>query len=195
MTSLSETPTNWIEDRNPFNLPQPPSQALKMLWDFDPLLVIVPSRVPPPLGEQPGYLLCRRAVVSAGLGKEAVMENKHPDTWMCVQNNLVPIAPLRWKTKGNRSWTEKDMQGLIAELRSRDTWAVTGGRNGDVDALVDLIEGQEKAAEKKQRRDIRDSFYHRGRDAWRSMQARIGARSKRASDFHGHAVTPGKLVP
>lgn len=185
---MSETnPGNWIEDRNPHLLPTPPTWALKMLFDFDHQLVVVPSRMNPLPGNPPQYLLCRRVTFSSGLGNDAVMENQHPDTWMCMQHKLVPIAPLRWKS-GDQTWKETDVQGLIAELRSRDTWAISGGPTGNADAVADAVEAAEQAAELKQKKDIRDSFYHRGRDAWRSMQARIGARNKRASDYHGHAV-------
>lgn len=186
-TPSEQLPTNWIEDRNRFKLPTPPAWALKMLWDFDHLLVIVPSRMNPPQGERPGYLLCRRAVLSAGLGKEALMENQHPDTWMCQEHSLVPIGPLRWKS-GDQTWRQNDVEGLLRELRSRDTWAISGGPDGNADAIVDQIEEMEKKAAEAQRASIFDSFYHRGRDAWRSMQARIGARNHRASDYHGHAL-------
>jgi hypothetical protein len=121
----SSLPTNWLPDRNRFNLPMPPLKALQKLYDFDPMLVLVPSRMNPPKGEKAGYLLCRRALHSAGLGKEALMENKHPDTWMCQENSLVPIAPLRSKS-GLFIFGDQDMECLIRELKARDTWAVTG---------------------------------------------------------------------
>lgn len=187
METQPQLPANWIADRNPNKLPTPPAWALKKLWDFDHLLVLVPSRNKPVLGERPQYLLCRRAVMSAGLGKEALMENQHPDTWMCQEHSLVPIAPLRWKS-GETTWRERDVDLFIAELKARDTWAISGGPNGDADKVVDHIEAMERHAEEVQRASIRDMFFHRGRDAWRSMQARIGARNHRASDYHGHAL-------
>jgi hypothetical protein len=176
---------NWIPDNNVNSLPEPPAWALKKLFDFDHMLVLIPSRVVP-IGDKPRYLLTRRAQFSAGLGADTVMENRHPDTWMCMQHSLIPIGPLEWKTK-DQTWREADVDGLIAELRSRDTWAVTGGPDGNADALVDRIEADEAAKEAKERAGLKDMFYHLGRDAYRSILARTGSRNKRASDYHGHA--------
>ena len=176
---------NWIEDRNRFKLPAPPAWALKKLFDFDHMLVIIPSRNNPPSGTKPGYLLCRRATFSRGLGKEALFENQHPDTNMCWMHGLVPIGPLRWKS-ADQTWRESDVDGLIEELKARDTWSQAAAAGG-LDALVDRIEEQEREAERKVNAGIRDMFYHMGRDAYRSLKARTGQRSKRASDYHGVA--------
>jgi hypothetical protein len=164
---------NWIADRNRYKLPTPPTWALKKLYDWDPLLVIVPSRNKPVQGEGPQYLLTRRAVRSAGLGKEALMENQHPDTWMCQEHGLVPIAPLRWKSK-DRTWRERDVDLFIEELKARDQWKFKTG-----DEAADAVEAFEAAAEQKRRADFRDTIYHMARDAWRSMAARAGWRNKR----------------
>jgi hypothetical protein len=180
-----ETP-NWIEDQNPSNLPKPPAMALKMLWDFDSKLVVMPSRNRPVVGERPHYLLCRRAQYSAGLGKEAVMENKHPDTWACMQHSLVPIAPIRSRS-GDNLWTVENVGLLIRELKARDTWAVSGGPDGNGDAVADAVEAMEASQEARERATMRDNFHHMARDAYRSILARTGSRNKRASDYHGHA--------
>jgi hypothetical protein len=176
---------NWIEDDNLHHLPTPPGWALKKFYDFDHMLVIIPSRNRPVLGEQPQYLLARRAMQSAGLGREALFENQHPDTNMLWRHGLVPIAPLRWKS-GDQTWRERDVDLLLAELKRRDTWAQADAAGG-LDAFVDQIEATERANEQKQRQDIREMFYHMGRDAWRSLKARTGQRNKRASDYHGVA--------
>lgn len=180
---------NWIPDANRFRLPEPPAWFLQRLWDFDPMLVLIPSRVAVK-GETPAYLLCRRRQHSAGLGDVAMLDNKHPDTNMCYAHSVVPIGPLRFKD-GTTTFTQGGCNALLAELKARDTWAVTGGHDGDVDALVDQIEAQERSVERKQRADLRDMFYHRARDAYRSLKARTGQRSKRASDYHGVARTVG----
>lgn len=180
--------TNWIADQNRWNLPEPPPWFLKRLWDFDAMLVLVPSRQLV-VGESPAYLLCRRRQHSAGLGDVALLDNKHPDTNMCYAHGVVPIGPLRFKA-GVTTFTQGGCDALLAELRARDTWAVTGGHDGDADKLVDQIEYEEKRADDKQRQGLRDMFYHRARDAYRSLKARTGQRNKRASDFHGVARTP-----
>lgn len=176
---------NWIPDQNQHNLPAPPEWALKMLWDFDHMLVVIPSRHVP-LGSTPRYLLTRRAQFSAGLGKDAVMENRHPDTWMCMQHSLIPIGPLEFKSR-EQTWRHQDVIGLLNELRARDCWQTTGGPSGNADRLVDEIEAAEQAQEARDRASLKDMFYHMGRDAYRSILARTGSRNKRASDAHGHA--------
>lgn len=176
---------NWIPDQNPHQLPKPPDWALRKFYDFDHMLVIIPSRNRPVKGERPQYLLARRAVQSAGLGKEALFENKHPDTNMLWVNGLVPIAPLRWKS-GDQTWRESDVDLLLGELKARDLWAQADAAGG-LDALVDRIEANERDDKAKQQRNLRDMFHHMGRDAWRSLKARTGQRNKRASDYHGVA--------
>lgn len=184
---------NWIPDTNRFKLPVPPQWFLQRLYDFDALLVLVPSRVKIK-SESPAYLLCRRRQHSAGIGDVAMLDNKHPDTNMCYAHNIVPIGPLRFK-KGGSTFTQAGCDSLLAELKGRDTWALSGGAHGDADAVWQAVEAHEAAAEAKQRADLKDSFYHRARDAWRSMKARSGQRNKRASDYHGVAPTqPSRVI-
>lgn len=186
--AASTGPVNFIPDMNRWKLPEPPAWFLKRLYDFDSMLVLVPSRIKVK-GESPAYLLCRRRQHSAGLGDVAMLDNKHPDTNMCYALGVVPIAPLRFNRNVNQ-FTEKACEDLLAELRRRDQWAISGGHNGDADAVADAVEAAEAAAERKQRATMRDDFYHRARDAYRSMKARIGSRNKRASDYHGVARAP-----
>lgn len=178
---------NYIRDHNRFNLSQPPEWWLSQLFNYDEMLVIVPSRF------DRKYLLCRRRQHSAGLGDVAMLDNKHPDTNMCYTYHIVPIAPLKFRTK-TPVWTQKTLDSLLQELQTRDTWAVTGGPaylapnpEQAEQKLIDHVEGFERYAKAKAHRDLRDMFYHRARDAWRSLQARAGWRNKRASD--GHVVT------
>lgn len=179
---------NYIEDSNRWNLPTPPDWFLKRLFDFDAQLVLIPSRKKVKK-ERPAYLLCRRRLHSAGLGDVAMLDNKHPDTNMCYAHNVVPIAPMRF-TSNQVGFTEEGCASLLAELKSRDTWAITGGPEGNADKAWQAVEEAEAAQKRRERRSLRDMFYHRARDAYRSLKARTGQRNKRASDYHGHAVTP-----
>ena len=182
--------TNWIPDTNTWNLPEPPEWFLKRLFDFDALLVLVPSRVKVK-EESPAYLLCRRRLHSAGLGDVAMLDNKHPDTNMCYAHGLVPIAPLRFRN-GATTFTQRGCDSLLRELKARDTWAITGGPDGNANAAWQAVEAAEAAKEAKERAGLRDTFYHMARDAYRSLKARTGQRNKRASDYHGAARTPQK---
>jgi hypothetical protein len=176
---------NWVADINRWNLPAPPVWFLKRLYDFDPMLVIVPSRKQV-LGERPGYLLCRRRLHSAGIGDVAMLDNKHPDTNMCYGLGVLPIGPLRFKT-GVTTFTQGGLNSLIADLKSRDIWAITGGPGGDEDAGWKAVEYAEELEKRKERASLKEKFYQLGRDAYRSIKARSGQRSKRASDYHGVA--------
>jgi hypothetical protein len=154
--------------------------VLQRFFDFDHMLVIAPSRL------KREYLLCRRRQHSAGLGDVAMLDNKHPDTNMCIANRMMPIAPLKFGSS-TVIWTESGVTNVLNQLRARDTWQLSGGPQGDPDAVVDAIEASEKAQEERERAAMIDGFRHRARDAWRSLLARTGLRNKRASDYHGVA--------
>lgn len=176
---------NWIADRNRWNLSAPTDEFLAGLLSFDDHLVIIPSRM------SRGYLLARRRQFSAGLGDVAMLDNKHPDTNMLVAHGLVPIAPIRSKT-GHPSWSKTDLEGLCNILRTRDAWALSGGPTSETgeageQRLIEAVEGSERKAEVAERKNMRENFYHLGREAYRAIAARTGRRNKRASDFHGVA--------
>jgi hypothetical protein len=181
---------NWIADTNRWNLTVPPEWFLQKLWNFDEQLVIVPSRNEPTKGEKPHYLLARRRQYSAGLGDVVALDNKHPDTNMCMVHGLIPIGPLRFK-KGVNTFTEAGLVSLLDELASRDMWKITG-RTKDPDAAWKALEAAEAEEQARERRTWRDDMYHRARDAYRSLKARTGQRNKRASDYHGVARSPRK---
>jgi hypothetical protein len=122
-----------------------------------------------------------------------MMDNQHPDTNMLYQYQLMPVSHLNF----SGVWATET---LFAQLRARDTWAITGGPTSQIrdageklEQLARVMDDAERADERKEREGLKDKFYHMGRDAWRSMQARIGTRNKRASDYHGVArSTPVK---
>lgn len=176
----------WIEDRNRFKLERPPDWFLNGLVSYDAQLVLIPSR------KRRQYLLCRRRKLTAGLGDVAMMDNQHPDTNMCYGHHVLPIAPLKWeKTKTDAGlFTQANLASLIETLRERDVWRHGGGPLAlDPDAAVKAWDAAEATRETKQDKALWEQFYHMGRDGWRSLQARIGSRSKRASDHHGVART------
>lgn len=172
---------NWIADTNSFKLEEPPSWFMQALYDFDHQLVLLPSR------KKAEYLLARRRSLTAGMGDVAMLDNKAPDTYMCYTHGVIPIAPLRWKDNTAKVWSQTALDSLLAELRSRDAWALGGGPGGDPDAAWKAVEHTEALQERKEKRALREHFYHLGRDAYRSLKARTGQRNKRASDYHGVA--------
>ena len=172
---------NWIADTNRFNLPKPPQWVLTKFYEFDPMLVLIPSRF------QRKYLLTRRRLHSAGLGDVAMLDNKHPDTNMCVMHGVVPVFPIVSRS-GAFEFEEENVNQLLDELRRRDTWELTGGPGGkDPDAAWKMVEDHEAAVERKQHREMKEGFRYMARDAWRSIQARMGWRNKRSHDGNRHA--------
>jgi hypothetical protein len=177
--------STWIEDSNRFKLPEPPAWWLGQLRDFDHMLVVMPSRL------SARYILARRRQFSVGLGDVAMLDNKHPDTNMCYAYGVVPIATLNWNNNST-TFQQQDLTNILNELRSRDTWALSGGPTSEVgeeglDRLVDEIEGREAAKERRDHASLKEKFYHLGREAYRALKARTGQRNKRASDYHGVA--------
>ena len=187
MSTKAPVHTGWIEDLNRFKLERPPDWFLTGLTTYDELLVIIPSR------RRRQYLLCRRRKLTAGLGDVAMLDNKHPDTNMCYGYHVLPIAPLKWQKTNTDAglFTQPNLQSLIETLKERDAWAIGGGPFAkDVNTVADAVETFDATQEAKKDAGLRDMFYHMGRDAWRSLTARVGARSKRASDYHGVARQP-----
>lgn len=182
--------TNWIADTNRFQLPEPPEWFLKRLFDFDAQLVLIPSRRKA-LDATPAYLLCRRRLYSVGDGEALLLDNKNPDTNMCFIHGVIPIAPLRFNN-GATTFTEAGCDSLLNELRARDTWALTKVGGGNEDAAWQAVEAAEDAQKQKARANLREDFYHKARDAYRSLKARTGQRNKRANDTR---VTPTPPQP
>jgi hypothetical protein len=179
-TTTAPVLANWIPDRNKFKLPEPPAWALKRLYDFDHQLVVIPSR------KDRNYLLCRRRHLSAGIGDVAMVDNKHPDTNMMISLGVLPVSEIVSKS-GAFQWSDESVTAIILNLKARDTWALTGGPDGDPNKAWKAVEEAEAAERRKRKAALKDKFYHMGRDAWRSLTARVGSRNKRASDYHGHA--------
>jgi hypothetical protein len=183
---IAPTHANWIPDVNRFNLEAPPAGFLTELQAFDSALVVVPSRF------TRRYLLARRRHYTRGLGDVAMLDNRHPDTNMLYEYGLLPVGHL----KASGSWGSAT---LFAQLRARDTWAITGGPTATLrdageklERLANTLDAADAAQEQKAHRDLKESFYHRGRDAWRSMQARLGARNQHARSTP--SVTP-RAIP
>lgn len=176
---------NWIPNKNRWSLPAPPDFWLEGLHTFDPMLVIVASIA------SPHYLLARRRQYSAGLTDVAMVDNVHPDTNMLFAHKLMPIAPLMFNGEYLPArFDHQNLNKLLALLRERDTWG--NNPTNDPDFVWKNLEYEERREKEKNRANLRQDFFYRGRDAWRSIQARMGWRNKRASEYHG--VGPYKVT-
>ena len=152
---------NYIPD-NP-KMAEPPEFVLQRLYDFDNMLVLMPSRLVPY-----AYVLGRRRQLSAGLSDKAVEDTiDQADTRMCLAYGVVPVS-LIYKTGPN--WT---IDRVIESLRRRDLWAA-----GGAEKAADMLDEQDAAREKRIKQENRDNMWNRSGDAWRSYQARTGQRTK-----------------
>jgi hypothetical protein len=155
---------NYIPDNTRMEVPPP--YFLQRVFDFDSMLVVLPSRLVPT-----AYVIARRRQFGAGLTDKALIDSiDQPDTKMCLLHGLVPVC-LMYKT--GASW---DADPLLRTLAARDLWA-----HGGADKVADMLEEQEAADKAKTQKAIRDDIYNRSGDGWRTYQARTGASS---TQFH-----------
>jgi hypothetical protein len=171
MTSKWIGPGNWVADNQ--NAPQPPPYFLQRIYDYDAMLVVMPSR------DNPGaYVIARRKQFGPGVTPAAIdAVYTKADTKMCILHNTVPVC-LMMQT--GTSW---DPEQIIEKLFHRDIW-----RHGGADKVADMLEEQEAAAQAKIDADIRDDLYNRSGDAWRSYQARTGQSNIQFNGRHERPV-------
>lgn len=182
---------NWIPDINRYGLPKPPAWFLKILWDQDPGLVVIPSRQ----GQK--YILARRrdrSKLIANIARTQINERVHKrvnysDSDMLEGRSFVKVDSIRSITGNvfNASWMTS-CPAMIKELRDRDMWAA-----GGAEKYIEKIEAEEKAKADRQRKTLLDDLDHRAGDAWRSYQARTGQRNQRATSGRVKFVPAGQL--
>lgn len=156
---------NYIPDNE--NVATPPPYVLRQLWDFDSMLVMMPSRYVPF-----AYVLARRKQFSKGLTDKALEETiTQPDTRLCLQHGLVPVTLIY---KIGQNW---NFDKVIADLRARDTWSFKADLQKSLDAAADQLDANDAENEARIKKQIRDDMWNRSGDAWRSYQARTGQRT------------------
>lgn len=147
---------NYIEGRNPYKLAQPSPWWLQLLYDYDSLLVVMPSV------KDCTYRLCRRVPRNRRLGNLVKYLHTHPDTVQMITFGLVPVSTLTtWAIQSDK---------IIRDLMARDTTRVGGG-----DGALKVIEANEqRAVERKEKTALTDLDARSG-EAFRSMQFRNGS--------------------
>ena len=151
--------SNYIVDTNPFNLAGPPKWFQRQLWEFDPSLVLIPSRM--------GffYRLAQRRPLKL---KENIVNDvlkEQADTRMLAAHGLVPIttvmATVQW-----------DNPLIFMELRRRAPW-----RMGGAQKFTEMVEGQDREEALKQRAAEDDRLSYLAKDSWKFYQKLTGVRS------------------
>ncbi len=150
---------NWIPDVNKFSLAGPPKWWLKHLHEFDPSLVVVPSR------QGFYYRLAQRrkltltnAVVNDALFNES-------DTKMLARYSLVPVTTILATANWGNPY-------LFEELRRRAPW-----RLGGAEKVTRDMEAAETQAEMDTQFALNEHLDTLGKDAWKLYNKKLGLRS------------------
>lgn len=150
---------NYYPDTNRFQLAGPPKWFLQQLWEFDPSLVLVPSR------QGFFYRLAQRRPIQLATAIVNDVMREQADTAMLVAYGLVPVttvlSTVRW-----------DNPEIFAELRRRAPW-----RMGGADKYDAVINAQERKEALEQAAAQDDMLNYVAKDAWRYYQKQIGIRS------------------
>lgn len=160
---------NYFTTANPFSLQPPPDWWLKRLFDFDAMLVLFPSTL------RPTYILARKqqfaqpTEVLQTLDRNLRRMTAGGDGDIMADRNLVYVEQII----GNGTWNTQ----IFLDLAKRDIWAA-----GGAEAFHERILTLEQVAREKQLRRQADDMDHRARDAWRSLQARTGQRTRVTSN-------------
>ena len=173
--------TNWLVDTNRFQLAGPPTWFLSKLWEFDPSLVIVPSR------QNHFYRLAQRRPTTLSTAIVNDVMKEQADTAMLVAYGLVPVTTIlstvRW-----------DNPAIFEELRRRAPWRMGGAEK--FSAIIDEQEQKEALDKAAQQEDM---LNYVSKDAWRFYNKQIGTRSHlwspTAKSSNCKSASPGIVIP
>lgn len=173
---------NWIADQNKFKLAGPPDWFQRQLWDFDPSLVIVPSR------QGFYYRLAQRRKLQLPdrIAQEALWQ--HSDTQMLASYSLVPVTTIL----STVNWGNP---AIIEELRRRAPWRMGGAAK--VNADLEAQDRQEVLDKQAKNNAMIDDL---AKDSWKFYQLKRGMRSslvsvKASSNDKAESSAPGIVIP
>jgi hypothetical protein len=172
---------NYIVDVNRFKLAGPPKWFLRALWEFDPSLVIVPSR------QDCVYRLAQRRKLS--LPDHIVNDSlfKESDTKMLASYGLIPVTSIL----STATWSPI----LIEELRRRASWR----QFKSAEDAANAVEAQEAAEELKKQEALDEMLHGVSKDAWQMYRKKIGLQThgftlKTDSDKKASSTAPSIRV-
>lgn len=151
--------TNYIPDTNSFSLAGPPAWFLSKLWDFDPSLVIVPSRQ----GFYYRLAQRRKLQLSDKVVNEALFAES--DTKMLASYSLVPVTTIL----ATANWTNPY---IFVELANRAPW-----RQGGAAKVIQRLEDADWKAELDRRAATNEHLEHLGKDGYNYYKMKLGLRS------------------
>ena len=150
---------NFIEDTNPFRLAGPPSWFQRQLWEFDPSLVIVPSR------QGFYYRLAQRRKIQLAdkLAYEALKEQA--DTSVLMRHGLVPVTTIL----ATVNWSNP---AFFWELERRAPWRMGGADK--VNAARDAADAKDRAERQAKNDQMIDDL---AKDSWKYYALKTGRRT------------------
>jgi hypothetical protein len=152
----------WINETNPYHLPEPPAWWQNIVYDYDKMLRLLPSQ------KDRVYRLGRLVRREARLGLSAMQEvHKHPDTVMMIRHGLVPISTvLPWAIHSSK---------ILRDLRARDLWREFGDERG-LDRYLAQLDETEAQAKAREQAALDAEMDQRNADAFKYVQALKGER-------------------
>jgi hypothetical protein len=173
---------NFVQEENPFGLSSPPNWFLEDLWNFDPCLVIFPSK------EEALYRLARRAEHGAPVVR---LLTGRPDTGIFVKHRLVPVTSIL--PSPMVQWGPV----LLKDLAERDI-----RRQGGFKRAASLLDQQDADADAKWHRENADGAEVRARASWRGQKwtngqsLDLGARKNQGARTGARKTHyPGRIDP
>ena len=147
---------NYIPDANRFGLAGPPKWFLTKLWEFDPSLVIVPSK------QGFYYRLAQRRKLQ--LPEKMVQDAMwhYSDTQMLARYSLVPVTTIL----ATANWSNPY---IFVDLASRAPW-----RMGGAEKVNAQLDAQEKQVEQDKQQKISDHLDYLSKDGWNLYRKKIG---------------------
>lgn len=164
---------NYIVDTNPFKLAGPPDYWLQALWDFDPSLVVMPSKM--------GFLyrIGQRRPPSHTVKLVEEMRKEDADALMMAKHRLVPVTTLL----ATANWSQFPMH--MEMLRQRAPW-----RMGGAEVVNQRLEQQDMDEELAKKAKVDEHLTGLSKDAWGLYLKKIGVRSHMYIPRTGAKSTP-----
>lgn len=146
---------NYIPDVNKYHLAGPPKWWMAKLWEFDPSLVVVPSR------QDYVYRLAQKRKLNLPdhIVNDALFN--HSDTKMLASYSLVPVTTIL----ATANWSNPY---LFVELANRAPW-----RQGGAEKVIKRIEGNELDAEVKVNQGIDTHLTQVARAGWKYYKEKL----------------------
>lgn len=179
---------NYLDILTPFGLPKPDPGWLRILFEWDPELVVFPSMT------QPVYRLMRRAIHSGPVTYAALKhiltdaKGAHPDTKLAIEHHLVAVTTLPPGT------IALSAVHLVEHLKARDLWQYTKGDPGS-DAGADRLDELDKLEREATSKAFKDDLKDRRKAARISYGYRTGARLSLVSPRRFVADDSAKGIP